>query len=166
MKILHLLLILTLLFFNKGVISQTSSNSNPQEYIINDNGSSVLADYITNLYKKGQFDGIKLLDMNNESYMISAGTVTISSYKSTSSRRRVAEIRAKRNIVNFVNEGAEVTTEMLDLVEMKEKNDRYDYKSYYSEKTTSKASGFVSAMQTLTTFKHENDFIYIIYTKL
>jgi len=148
--------------FNSNLIAQSSS----QKYIIDDGGADFLADYIIGLYKKGRFDGIKLLDMNNESYMISAGTVTISDYKKTSSMRRVAELRAKRNIINFQNEGEEVTSEMLDLVVEGEKNNRSFYEDYYSSKITSKASGFINGMQTLTTFKHENDFIFIIYTKL
>tara|TARA_B110001450_G_C17664302_1_gene498802 strand:- start:4131 stop:4631 length:501 start_codon:yes stop_codon:yes gene_type:complete len=137
-----------------------------QQYTISDNGASYLADYIIKQYKEGKFDGIKFIDMNNESYMISAGTVKISDYKSTSSMRRVAEIRAKRNIINFENEGSEVTGEMIDLVDVKGNNNSVDLKEFFSDIVSEKASGFVAGMQTLTTFKFEEDLIYVIYKKI
>ena len=163
MKKIIILLIGLSFSFNPNLIAQSSSQD---KYIINDGGADYLADYIIGLYKKGRFDGIKILDMNNETYMISAGTVTMSDYKKTSSMRRVAEIRAKRNIINFINEGSQLSTEMFDLYEEGEKNGRSNYETYFQEITTDKASGFVSAMQTLATFKHEKDFIYIIFKKI
>ena len=71
---------ITVLFLiSTNLSSQTLT---PQDkYIIDDGGADILGDYIVGLYKKGRFDGIKILEMNNESYMISAGTVTISDYK-------------------------------------------------------------------------------------
>jgi len=149
--------------FNTNLNAQSSSQ---ESYIIDDGGADFLGDYIVGLYKKGRFDGIKILEMNNESYMISAGTVSISDYKKTSSMRRVAELRAKRNVINFINEGSKITTEMFDFYEEKEKNNRSYYETYFKQITSDKASGFIAGMQTLATFKHNKDFIYIIYKKI
>ena len=156
---------ITVLFLiSTNLSSQTLT---PQDkYIIDDGGADILGDYIVGLYKKGRFDGIKILEMNNESYMISAGTVTISDYKKTSSMRRVAEMRAKRNIINFINEGSELTTEMFDFYEEGEKNGRSYYETYFKQVSTEKAKGFVGGMQTLVTFKHNTDFIYVIFKKI
>ena len=163
MKKIFILSFIILLNFNFNLTAQNSTEKN---HIIDDGGADFLADYIIGLYKKGRFDGIKILDMNNETYMISAGTVTMSDYKKTSSMRRVSELRAKRNIINFINEGSRLSTEMFDLYEEGEKNGKSNYEAYFKEITSEKASGFVSGMQTLATFKHDKDFIYIIYKKI
>ncbi len=161
-KTLLFLFILNVTFCS-NLVAQTSIQD---KYTIEDGGADYLADYIINLYKKGRFDGIKLLDMNNATYMISAGTVTMSDYKKTSSMRRVAKLRAKSNIIKFINEGSQLTNEMFDFYEEGEKNGRSNYEAYFKEITTEKSSGFVGGMQTLSTFKHESDFIYIIYKKI
>ena len=80
--------------------------------------------------------------------------------------RRVAELRAKRNIINFINEGSKLTTEMFDFYEEGEKNGRSNYETYFKQITTEKANGFVGGMQTLATFKHDTDFIYVIFKKI
>ena len=164
----HILFILFLFFFTLTSLAQIDNNasSNYQAKVIKKKNEK-LAAYITNLYNESPFEGVKIVEEKDVSYLVSLTVQVISSHKTSSARNRVAQIKARRNAMVFLN-GSNITTEtILKTGETVTDNNVSYYESYF-DNIKENAAGFLDGMQVLTTFNSNTgkEYIYVIYKKL
>ncbi len=124
-----------------------------------------LAQYVTNLYNKSPFVGVKIVEGKDVSYLISLSVQTVSGNINTTNR--IAQVKARRNAMQFLN-GSNITSEQIMRTEETVTNNSVSYYETYIDKINENSTGFLAGMQLLTTFTSNNgkDYIYIIYTKL
>ena len=164
----YILFIISLCFFAFSSLAQTDNNvsSNYQAKVIKKKNEK-LAKYITNLYNQSPFEGVKIVEEKGVSYLVSLSVQVISSHKTLSTTNRVAQIKARRNAMVFLN-GSNITSEtILKTGETVTDNSISYYESYF-DNINENAAGFLDGMQVLTTFNSSNgkEYIYVIYKKL
>ena len=126
-----------------------------------------LAKYITNLYNESPFEGVKIIEGKDVSYLISLSIQVVSNHKTSSTKNRVAQIKARRNAMVFLN-GSNITSETIIKTGETITNNSVTYYETYMDEIKENAAGFLDGMQVLTTFTSNNgkEYIYIIYKKL
>ena len=146
--------ILVILIFPFVLSAQTIPNEN-------------LVKYVTQSYHQSPFEGVRIVNQQEESYLISTAVVANSSHKTTSTLNRVAQTKARRNAMVFLN-GSNITSEtILKTGETVTNNSVSYYESYFDE-INENSTGFLAGMQSLISFNSNDgkEYIFIIYTKL
>lgn len=162
--------ILTILLcaFAFSLLAQTDNgvSSNSQANKIKKKNER-LAEYITNLYNESPFEGVKIVEEKDVSYLISLSVQVVSGHKTSSTKNRVAQIKARRNAMVFLN-GSNITSETIIKTGETITNNNVTYYETYMDEIKENAAGFLDGMQVLTTFTSNNgkEYIYIIYKKL
>ena len=162
--------ILTILLgvFTLSSIAQTDNGitSNYQANVIKKKNEK-LAKYITKLYNTSPFEGVKIVEEKGVSYLVSLSVQVISSHKTSSTRNRVAQIKARRNAMVFLN-GSSITSETILKTGETVTDNSVSYYETYFDKINENAAGFLDGMQVLTTFNSSNgkEYVYVIYKKL
>jgi hypothetical protein len=131
------------------------------------NKNEKLAVYITNLYNHTPFEGVKIIDEKNTSYLVSLSIQAESSHKTTSTKNRIAQIKARRNAMVFLS-GSTITSESIIKTGETITDNSVSYYETYFDEIKENSAGFLEGMQVLTTFKSSNgkEYIYVIYKKL
>ena len=126
-----------------------------------------LAKYITNLYNENPFEGVKIIEGKDVSYLISLSIQVVSGHKTSSTKNTVANVKARRDAMRFLN-GSNITSETIIKTEEAIKNNSVSYYETYIDEINENSAGFLDGMQVLTTFTSNNgkEYIYIIYKKL
>lgn len=126
-----------------------------------------LANYIKNKYLSEPFEGVKILETTNGTYLVSLGVVSTADYKDQSSKDRVAVIKARRNVLQYL-QGSIVTSEQILTTSESITAKGVSYYEQYMDKITESSAGFVDGMTTLTTFnsKDNKEYIHAIYSQL
>ena len=126
-----------------------------------------LAKYITNLYNESPFEGVKIIEGKDVSYLISLSIQVVSGHKTSSTKNTVANVKARRDAMLFLN-GSNITSETIIKTEEAIKNNSVSYYETYIDEINENSAGFLDGMQVLTTFTSSNgkEYIYIIYKKL
>ena len=96
----NLILVILLFTFSLSTLAQT------------DKANKKLAKYITNLYNESPFEGVKIVEEKDVSYLISLSIQVVSGHKTSSTKNRVAQIKARRNAMVFLN-GSNITSETI-----------------------------------------------------
>ena len=164
----NLILVILLFAFSPAIVAQTNNgvSNNYQANKIKKKNKE-LAKYITNLYNESPFEGVKIVEEKDASYLISLSIQVVSGHKTSSTQNRVAQIKARRNAMVFLN-GSNITSQTILKTGETVTNNSVSYYETYMDEIKENAAGFLDGMQVLTTFTSNNgkEYIYIIYKKL
>jgi len=132
-----------------------------------DNTNKKLANYITTLYNEKPFEGVKIVEDKDASYLISLSIQSVSGNKNSSTKNRVAQIKARRNAMVFLN-GSNISSETILKTGETITNNSVTYYETFIDEINENAAGFLDGMQVLTSFTSNNnkEYVYIIYKKL
>ena len=75
-------------------------NSNAQSF---DEDRIVLSQFIERLYNNAPFEGCRIIDDYDNSYLLSVVALDASNYKTSSALNRVAQVKSQRNAGEFFN---------------------------------------------------------------
>lgn len=124
-----------------------------------------LTNFIIRMYKAAPFTGVKVfLDYENK-YLISLIKLSPGNYKSENDMNRVAEVKAKALVNQFIN-GSYITAE--SIITTTETTSRKNSAAVQDvmETITESSMGYVNALEHIATFTDENEpdkkvFIYL-----
>ncbi len=139
-----------------------TSNVQAQSY---NNNKTVLTNFITRIYNNQPWIGVKIfLDYENK-YLISLVELNTSNYKSENNMVRVAEIKSKSQVNQFLN-GSYISSETIIPTTEKRSKDNSGSVEDVTEVIKETSMGYVSSMELISTFNSELDsnkkvFIYL-----
>ena len=110
-------------------------------------------------------DGVKIIELDSETYQIGVASVANSSNQNTKSR--ISVVRARRNVSDNIN-GTTITSEtILETGEVVQNNSVEFYESF-NERIIEQGSGFVEGMQVACTWVSSDgkSFFTAIFRKL
>ncbi len=110
-------------------------------------------------------DGVKIIEHDSKTYLVSVASVANSSNQNTKSR--ISIVRARRNVSDFIN-GTTITSEtLLETGEMV-RNDSVEFYETFKERIVEQGSGFVDGMEVACTWVSSDgrNFFTAIFRKL
>jgi cytidylate kinase len=117
------------------------------------------------MYENAPFDGVKVVEDYDHTYLMSVVTLDKAKYPSESVSSRVASVKAMSQASEFFN-GSNITKDMVIRTE-NQSNGMSDVT--YIEKIREKSVGYVRALEQLTNFQRQDGltvFIFICPTGL
>ena len=126
---------------------------------------TALANFIERLYKNAPFEGCRIVDDYDNSYLLSVVELDKSNYQSASAMNRVAQVKSQRNAGEFFN-GTQSYSEITIRTPKSEKKGEVNMAETY-EIIKTNSTGYVQRMELLTTFvSSENKAVFIFYKKI
>lgn len=126
----------------------------------------VLANFVDRLYNNSPFEGCRIIDDYDHSYLLSVVVLDASKYKTKSNMNRVAQVKSQRNAGEFIN-GTQSFSEFIIKTKKNENTNISHDISETIECIKTNSTGFVQQMQLLTTFTDTNNLnVYIFYKEL
>lgn len=123
-----------------------------------------LAKFIERMYNNAPFDGCRIVDDYDNSYLLSVVSLDKSKYKTAQMMNRVAEVKSQRNAGEFFN-GSQSYTEMT-IKTPKGEEHKSDMTEVY-ELIRINSIGYVKQMQLLTSFEDAVGMqVYVYYKKV
>lgn len=125
-----------------------------------------LAKFIERMYKATPFEGCRIVDDYDNSYLISVVELDKSKYKTSSVMNRVAQVKSQRYAGEFFNGTQSYSEITIRTPKSEEKGGSKDMvETYEILRTNSK--GFVQQMSLLTNFENNGgSSIYVFYKKI
>jgi len=126
---------------------------------------TALSNFITRMYKSEPYTGVKVfLDYENK-YLISLVKLNAGNYSSESAMNRVAEVKAKAQVNQFLN-GSYISVESIVTTTATTSKKNGSSVSEISEVIKESSIGYVDALELISTFADENEpdkkvFIYL-----
>lgn len=151
-RIVKFVLLLGLLF---SFVNETNAQGYDQERI-------QLAKFIERMYNNAPFDGCRIVDDYDNSYLLSVVALDKSKYKTPQIMNRVAEVKSQRNTGEFFN-GSQSYTEMTIKTPKGEEHNS-DMAEVY-ELIRVNSIGYVKQMQLLTSFEDATGMQVFVYYK-
>jgi len=125
----------------------------------------ILSNFVERLYNNAPFEGCRIIDDYDHSYLLSVVLLDKAKYKVPSAMNRVAQVKSQRNAGEFLN-GTQSYSEFTIKTPKSENKDSIDV-SETIEVIKSSSTGFVQQMQLLTTFdESENNKVYVFYKQI
>ena len=146
------LIVLLLLFLTAN---QMEAQSYDEERII-------LANFIERMYNNAPFDGCRIVDDYDNSFLLSVVALDKSKYKTPQIMNRVADVKSQRNAGEFFN-GSQSYTE-ITIKTPKGEEHGTDMTEVY-ELIQTNSIGYVRQMQLLTSFEDANKMQVFVYYK-
>lgn len=123
-----------------------------------------LAKFIERMYNNAPFDGCRIVDDYDNSYLVSVVALDKSKYKTAQIMNRVAEVKSQRNTGEFFN-GSQSYTEMTIKTPKGQEHDS-DMTEVY-ELIRVNSVGYVRQMHLLTSFEDVTGMnVYVYYTRV
>lgn len=123
-----------------------------------------LAKFIERMYNNAPFDGCRIIDDYDNSYLLSIVALDKSKYKTAQIMNRVADVKSQRNAGEFFN-GSQSYTEMT-IKTPKGEEHKSDMTEVY-ELIRVNSIGYVKQMQLLTSFEDAAGMqVYVYYKKV
>jgi hypothetical protein len=144
-----------LAFLLVGITIQLSAQGYDQERI-------ELANFIERMYNNSPFDGCRIVDDYDNSFLLSVVTLDKSKYKTPQVMNRVAEVKSQRNAGEFFN-GSQSYTSMTIKTPKGEEHET-DMTEVY-ELIRVNSIGYVKQMQLLTSFDDITGMRVFVYCK-
>lgn len=151
-KLIKTIFLFVILFMNANVVSAQGYD---QERI-------QLAKFIERMYINAPFDGCRIVDDYDNSYLLSVVALDKSKYKTAQIMNRVAEVKSQRNAGEFFN-GSRSYTEMTIKTPKGEEN-KSDMTEVY-ELIRVNSTGYVKQMQLLISFEDATGMQVFVYYK-
>lgn len=121
-----------------------------------------LANFIERMYNNAPFDGCRIVDDYDNSYLLSVVALDKSKYKTPQIMNRVADVKSQRNAGEFFN-GSQSYTEMTIKTPKGEEHESDMAEVYEIIRTNS--IGYVRQMQLLTSFEDSTGIMVFVYYK-
>lgn len=121
-----------------------------------------LANFIERMYNNAPFDGCRIVDDYDNSYLLSVVALDKSKYKTPQIMNRVADVKSLRNAGEFFN-GSQSYTEMTIKTPKGEEHESDMTEVYELIRTNS--IGYVRQMQLLTSFENSTGMMVFVYYK-
>jgi hypothetical protein len=153
-KLVKAVSLLALLFlFTNGVFAQGYDQERIQ-----------LEKFIERMYNNAPFDGCRIIDDYDNSYLLSVVALDKSKYKTAQIMNRVAEVKSQRNAGEFFN-GSQSYSEMTIKTPKGEEHES-DMAEVY-ELIRINSIGYVKQMQLLTSFEdNAGMYVFVYYKKV
>lgn len=126
----------------------------------------VLSNFVERLYNNSPFEGCRIIDDYDRTYLLSIVVLDPSVYKTKTAMNRVSQVKSQRNAGEFFNG----TLSYSEFVVQTEKSKEYGNNKNISdtiESIKTSSIGFVQQMQLLTTFFDEDhNMVYVYYKEM
>lgn len=142
-----------------GVLISVANEINAQGY---DQERIQLAKFIERMYNNAPFDGCRIVDDYDNSYLLSIVTLDKSKYQTPQIMNRVAEVKSQRSAGEFFN-GSQSYTAMTIKTPKGEEHESDMTEVYEIIRVNS--VGYVNQMQLLTSFEGDNKMQVFVYYK-
>ena len=142
------------------MLSCISAMMNAQSF---DQERIALAKFIERMYNNSPFEGCRIVDDYDNSYLLSVVELDKSKYKTSSVMNRVAQVKSQRNAGEFFNGTQSYSEITIRTPKSEEKGDREMAETYEIIRTNS--TGFVQQMALLTNFESSNGLMVFVYYK-
>jgi hypothetical protein len=124
---------------------------------------TALANFLTRMYKSSPFEGVRVVDDYEQSYLLSVLSLDPSKYPDERAMNRVASVKAMSQASRFFN-GSNIRSELI--IRTSEKSDGSG-DTEIIENIRENSVGYVKALEELTNFKgKDNRKVFIFYKKL
>lgn len=124
-----------------------------------------LAKFIERMYNNSPFEGCRIVDDYDNSYLLSVVELDKSKYKTSSVMNRVAQVKSQRNAGEFFNGTQSYSEITIRTPKSEEKGDREMAETYEIIRTNS--TGFVQQLALLTQFESNNGTaVFVFYKKV
>ena len=138
------------LFITLGAYSQSYNTNN-----------IALTNFLIRMYNNAPFEGIRVVDDYDNTYLISVLALDKSKYKTDAVMNRVASVKAMANVSRYFN-GSEVTSDII--IRTTEKSDgKTD--TEIIENIREHSVGYVKALEQLTNFTREDGMQVFVFIK-
>ena len=123
---------------------------------------TALTNFLTRMYNHAPFEGVRLVDDYDNTYLISVLALDPTRYDTESALNRVASVRAMSQASRFFN-GSSITSDLI--IRTSEKSDGSS-DTEIIEFISERSAGYVRELEMLTTFKRENgEQVFIFFKK-
>lgn len=123
-----------------------------------------LAKFIERMYNSSPFEGCRIVDDYDNSYLLSVVELDKSKYKTSSVMNRIAQVKSQRNAGEFFNGTQSYSEITIRTPKSEEKGGAEMAETYEIIRTNS--TGFVQQMALLTQFENTNNMIFVFYKKV
>ena len=124
-----------------------------------------LSKFIERMFKNAPFEGCRIVDDYDNSYLLSVVELEKSKYKTSSVMNRVAQVKSQRNAGEFFNGTQSYSEITIRTPKSEEKGGKEMTETYEVIKTNS--SGFVKQMELLTNFEsNDSTTVFVYYKKI
>lgn len=123
-----------------------------------------LAKYIERMYNSSPFEGCRIVDDYDNSYLLSVVELDKSKYKTTSVMNRIAQVKSQRNAGEFFNGTQSYSEITIRTPKSEEKGGTEMAETYEIIRTNS--TGFVQQMALLTQFESNGNMVFVYYKKV
>ena len=124
-----------------------------------------LAKFIERMYNNSPFEGCRIVDDYDNSYLLSVVELDKSKYKTSSVMNRVAQVKSQRNAGEFFNGTQSYSEITIRTPKSEEKGNREMAETYEIIRTNS--TGFVQQLALLTQFESNNGTaVFVFYKKV
>lgn len=125
-----------------------------------------LAKFIERMYKSSPFEGCRIVDDYDNSYLLSLVELDKLKYKTSSAMNRVAQVKSQRNAGEFFNGTQSYSEITIRTPKSEEKGGNKDMTETY-EIVRTNSTGFVQQMALLTQFEsNEGMTVFVFYKKV
>lgn len=124
----------------------------------------ILGNFVERLYTSSPFEGCRIIDDYDNSYLLSVVALDGSKYKTRAALNRMSQIKSQRNAGEFLN-GTQSFTEFVIQTPKSEVNGLSTDVSETIELIRANTTGYAQQMQLLTTFIDDNNMNVFIYFK-
>lgn len=122
-----------------------------------------LAKFIERMYNNSPFEGCRIVDDYDNSYLLSVVELDKSKYKTSSVMNRVAQVKSQRNAGEFFNGTKSYSEITIRTPKSEEKGGKEMAETYEIIRTNS--TGFVQQMALLTNFESGKGLMVFVFYK-
>jgi hypothetical protein len=141
-----------------GITSIVNAQSFDQERI-------ALSKFIERMFNNAPFEGCRIVDDYDNSYLLSVVKLDKSRYKTGSVMNRVAQVKSQRNAGEFFNGTQSYSEITIRTPKSEERGEKEMAETYEIIRTNS--TGFVQQMELLTNFESkEGAAVFVFYKKV
>jgi len=126
-----------------------------------------LGNFVQRMFEASPFEGVKVIEDYNNTYMISLAMLERSKYSSELVMNKVAAAKARSNVNKFLN-GTQLSTDFYVQTEKIKSDSTVTKEMITYDIIREKSYGIVESMKVLTTFNADDDkyYIYIIFKEI
>ena len=125
--------------------------------------NTALAKFIERMYKKTPFEGCRIIDDYDNSYLLSVVELNKSKYKSISEMNRVAQVKSQRNAGEYFNGTQSYSEITIRTPKSEDCGGREMAETFEIIRTNSTI--LIKQMALLTQFERENDIVIFVFYK-
>ena len=129
-----------------------------------DEGRIVLGNFVERLYRNTPFEGCRIVDDYENSYLLSIVALDASKYKTKAALNRMSQVKSQRSAGEFLNGTQSVSEFVIKTPKSEEKEPMNDILDTFDHIKTN-STGFIQQMQLLTSFVDDDNLTVFVYFK-